>query len=59
MSCFSHFRVFFLGGGGWWGWRRGGHGFLPTIVGYAIWGATKKAHQIIGGGLPKISREKV
>ena len=38
MSCFSHFRVIFWvvvvdeGGG------RGGHGFLPTIVGYAMRG---------------------
>ena len=40
MSCFSHFRAF-LGGvvvveeGG-------GHGFLPTIMGYAMRGARKK-----------------
>ena len=35
MSCFSHFRVLFLGGGGG-GGGGGGHGFLPTIVGYAM-----------------------
>jgi len=37
MPCFSH-QGFLSGGGG----GEGGHGILPTVVGYAMRGARKK-----------------
>ena len=37
----------------------GGHGFLPTIVGFAMRGGQEKNTPNNRGGLPKIAREKI
>jgi len=39
--------------------EEGGHGILPTVLGYAMRRAREKTHQIIGGGLPTNAREKI
>ena len=67
MSCFSHFRVSFLrGGGGGRGGRGGGSWFFAYHCGicHEGWGggARKKAQQIVGdamrGGFQKLQGKK-
>ena len=57
MSCFSHFIVFF----GWWWWRRrgGAHGFLPTIVGYAMRGGGQEKNTPNNRGASKNCKGKI